>query len=77
MRTADVRTVHLPMKILAFFIRNDDEELSIQDVCDKFGVNYQSAQRALLRLNNNDWLDRREVGNVSLYSIKPEALKDL
>lgn len=65
------------MKILAFFIRNDDEELSIQDVCDKFGVNYQSAQRALLRLNNNDWLDRREVGNVSLYSIKPEALKDL
>lgn len=65
------------MKILAFFIRNDDEELSIQDVCDKFGVNYQSAQRALLRLNNNDWLNRREVGNVSLYSIKPEALKDL
>lgn len=72
-----MRTIHLPMRILAFFIRNDDEELSIQDVCDKFGVNYQSAQRALLRLNNNDWLDRREVGQVSLYSIKREALRDL
>lgn len=65
------------MRILAFFIRNEDEELSIQDVSDKFGVTYQSAQRSLLRLHNNDWLDRREVGQVSLYGIKPEALKDL
>lgn len=65
------------MKIIAFFARNEDEELSIQDVAEKFEVTYATAQRALLRLHKNNWLERREDGLTSLYAMNPEAAKYL
>lgn len=74
-RAASLRTINLPMKIVAFFLRNDDEELSIDDAKDKFSVKYHTAQRALCRLAANGWLVRREVGNTSLYSINPAILE--
>lgn len=69
-----LRTAHLPMRIVAFFLRNDEEELSIEDVKSKFSVNYTTAQRALCRLSDNGWLIRREAGKNSLYSINRDML---
>lgn len=71
---ARLRTANLPMKIVAFFLRNEDEELSIEDVKTKFSVNYYTAQRALYRLSKSEWLHRREVGGSSLYTINPNML---
>lgn len=69
------RTPNLPVKIVFFFIRNPDEELSIQDAEAKFNVSYSTAQRALTRLVTNGWLLRRDLGNAALYTINPKMVK--
>lgn len=63
------------MKLLLFFMRNPDEELSINDAQKKFGVTYSTAQRAFNRLVTNGWLLRRDVGKGVLYEINPEMFK--
>jgi transposase len=63
------------MKLLLFFMRNPDEELSIQDAEAKFNVSYTTAQRAFNRLVTNGWLLRRQLGNAALYAVNPKMLK--
>lgn len=66
------------MRILVFFLRNPDEELTIEDVILKFGVPYSAAQRALLRMSKNGILNpRRESDRRSHYRLHSPYLNHL
>lgn len=73
-----LRTTNLPMRILVFFLRNPDEELTIEDTILKFGVTYSAAQRALLRMSKNGILIlRRESNRRSYYRLYTPYLNHL
>lgn len=62
------------MKVIAFFVKNDDEELTIEDVATKFSVTYWTSQRALDRLVKNEWLLKESVGRTAFYKANPEMI---
>lgn len=71
-----MRPLSLATKVVTFFSYNVDEELTIQDVADKWGVGYVTAQKALFRLVRGGWLTRRESGRLSVYVLNEGALAD-
>lgn len=72
-----MRTTHIPISIIVFFARNEDEELCIEDVQRKFSTTYYAAQKALWRLHKNGWLIKHEVGRTGFYSINPKMLESI
>ena len=50
--------------LLVFFVRND-EQLTIRDVCLKFGVNRSSAQQVLRRMRDSGLLEACNVHSTS------------
>lgn len=65
------------MKIIAFFARNPDEELTVDDVEVKFGVGHAAAAKALQRLQKSDWLELIVDNDLRLYRVNPAVMQQL
>lgn len=49
------------LRILLWFAKNSDEELTTKDVMHKFGVNYETARSSLNTLVRNKLLEKTSV----------------
>jgi hypothetical protein len=67
----------LPMKIVVFFARNPDEELTMKDIHAKFGVGYNLSQQ-LKHITEQGWIRKLSHGsknNPSVYGAGPRLLE--
>lgn len=66
-------------RVLMFFARNPDEELSTHDIMEKFGILHsKSVKKGLMYAVDQALLERRwTLGSVAVYSAGPALLAEV